>query len=74
MKPGALLVVVTCMAWGVLAHAQTSNVVASMDSQRDIVLAVANPIQPPAIHAGSSLLGYAPSGNYGAGQHAAKKS
>jgi hypothetical protein len=42
-----------------------------MDSQRDIVLAVANPIQPPAIHAGSSLLGYAPSGNYGAGQRAA---
>jgi hypothetical protein len=71
MKPGALLVAVACMAWGVLAHAQTGDVVASMDSQRDIVLAVANPIQPPAIHAGSSLLGYAPSGNYGAGQHAA---
>lgn len=44
---------------------------ASMDSQRDIVLAVANPIDPPAMHAGSSLLGYAPSKFYGAGQRAA---
>jgi len=71
MKPGALLVAVACLAWSVFAHAQTSNVVVSMDSQRDIVLAVANPIEPPATHAGSSLLGYAPSGNYGAGQRAA---
>jgi len=44
---------------------------ASMDSERDIVLAVANPIDPPAMHAGSSLLGYAPSKFYGAGQRAA---
>ena len=43
----------------------------AMDSQRDIVLAVANPIDPPATHAGSSLLGYAPSKHYGAGQRAA---
>lgn len=43
----------------------------AMDSQRDIVLAVANPIDPPAMHAGSSLLGYAPSKFYGAGQRAA---
>ena len=43
----------------------------SMDSQRDIVLAVANPIEPPATHAGSSLLGYVPVGYYGAGQRAA---
>jgi hypothetical protein len=71
MKPGALLVAVACLAWGAFAHAQTGDAVAAMDSQRDIVLAVANPIQPPAIHAGSSLLGYAPSGNYGAGQRAA---
>ncbi|GLQ86456.1 serine protease [Dyella flagellata] len=41
-----------------------------MDSQRDIVLAVANPIDPPALHAGSSLLGYVPAGYYGAGQRA----
>lgn len=44
---------------------------ASMDSERDIVLAVANPIDPPSTHAGSSLLGYTPSRNYGAGQRAA---
>lgn len=43
----------------------------TMDSQRDIVLAVANPLDPPTTHAGSSLLGYAPSRNYGAGQRAA---
>lgn len=43
----------------------------SMDTRRDIVLAVANPIDPPATHAGSSLLGYTPSGSYGAGQRAA---
>jgi hypothetical protein len=43
----------------------------SMDSQHDIVLAVANPIDPPATHAGSSLLGYVPSRFYGAGQRAA---
>jgi hypothetical protein len=43
----------------------------AMDASRDIVLAVANPIDPPATHAGSSLLGYTPSGNYGAGQRAA---
>ncbi|RUL70920.1 S8 family serine peptidase [Dyella choica] len=44
--------------------------VSSMDSQHDIVLAVANPIDPPALHAGSSLLGYVPAGYYGAGQRA----
>ncbi|MHA6203618.1 S8 family serine peptidase [Dyella soli] len=48
----------------------STHVVASMDGQRDIVLAVANPLEPPATHAGSSLLGYASSGNYGAGQRA----
>jgi subtilisin family serine protease len=70
MKAGALLFAVACMAWCASVHAQTSNVVASMDGHRDIVLAVANPIDPPTTHAGSSLLGYAPSGNYGAGQRA----
>jgi subtilisin family serine protease len=45
--------------------------VSAMDSQRDIVLAVANPLAPPATHAGSSLLGYLPSANYGIGQRAA---
>jgi hypothetical protein len=71
MRPGALLAAVACLAWGAFAQAQTGNVVVSMDSHRDIVLAVANPIDPPATHAGSSMLGYAPSGNYGAGQRAA---
>ncbi|HKZ11318.1 MAG TPA: S8 family serine peptidase [Rhodanobacteraceae bacterium] len=71
MKSGALFVAVACLAWGVFAQAQTGNAVVSMDSHRDIVLAVANPIDPPPTHAGSSLIGYAPSGNYGAGQRAA---
>ncbi|RDS83720.1 serine protease [Dyella monticola] len=44
--------------------------VVSMDSQRDIILAVDNPIEPPAMHAGSSLLGYVPPRYYGAGQRA----
>lgn len=43
----------------------------SMDSQRDIVLAVANPLESPATNAGSSLLGYPASRYYGAGQRAA---
>jgi subtilisin family serine protease len=44
--------------------------VSSMNSQRDIVLAVANPVEPPSTHAGSTLLGYTPPGFYGAGQRA----
>jgi subtilisin family serine protease len=47
-----------------------STAVASMDSERDIVLAVANPLEPASTHAGSNLLGYAPSAHYGAGQRA----
>lgn len=43
----------------------------AMDNQRDIVLAVANPLEPPATNAGSSLLGYTTSRYYGAGQRAA---
>ncbi|MGH8212837.1 MAG: S8 family serine peptidase [Rhodanobacteraceae bacterium] len=52
------------------SQAESSTNVASMDSGRDIVLAVANPISPPATHAGSSLIGYAPVAAYGAGQRA----
>jgi Subtilisin-like serine proteases len=48
----------------------TAGAAAAMDSSRDIVLAVANPLEPAASHAGSSLLGYAPPPNYGAGQRA----
>jgi hypothetical protein len=51
------------------AHADT-GAAAGMDSSRDIVLAVANPLEPAATHAGSSLIGYAPAPNYGAGQRA----
>jgi len=47
-----------------------ATTVATMDSQRDIVIAVANPLDPPALHAGSSMLGYSPPSNYGAGQRA----
>lgn len=71
MKPGAFVFAVATLVWGACVHAQTRPTVESMDSGRDIVLAVANPIAPPATHAGSSVLGYAPSGNYGAGQRAA---
>src|SRR6185312_16610763 len=70
MKTGALLIAVACVVWSARAHAQTGNPVVAMDSQRDIVLAVANPVDPPPTHAGSSLLGYVPSRNYGAGQRA----
>ena len=70
MKAGALLIAAACVVWSAYAHAQTGDTVVAMDSQRDIVLAVANPVDPPPTHAGSSLLGYTPSGNYGAGQRA----
>lgn len=45
--------------------------VATMDSGRDIVLAVANPLEPAPTHAGSNLLGYTPAANYSSGQRAA---
>ncbi len=84
MKYGVLILVAAAMASSACAssrpmappdnHANPSRTsvidVSSMDSQRDIVLAVANPLDPPAIHAGASLLGYVPSGYYGAGQRA----
>jgi hypothetical protein len=77
MKLGAFLLVAAMMVLSACAPsrirlAQAPGADASaMDSQRDIVLAVANPLQPPAMHAGSSLLGYAPTRHYGAGQRAA---
>jgi hypothetical protein len=78
MKP-ALLLIVLALGLGACAPVRTAARptaavpadVASMDSSRDIVLAVANPIEPPAMHAGSSLLGYAAPAHYGAGSHAA---
>lgn len=56
---------------GSLGDTPASAGVSSMDSERDIVLAVANPLEQTAMHAGSSLLGYVPSRHYGAGQRAA---
>jgi subtilisin family serine protease len=58
-------------ASGAATAAGTPALASSMDSGRDIVLAVANPLDPPAMHAGSSLLGYATPKNYGAGRRAA---
>jgi len=55
---------------GQRASTPAASAAASMDSRRDIVLAVANPLDPPGTHAGSSLVGYVPPGHYGAGQRA----
>ncbi len=52
------------------SHTSVTSV-SAMDSQRDIVLAVANPLEPPTTNAGSNLLGYAASRYYGASQRAA---
>ncbi|GAB3788037.1 S8 family serine peptidase [Dyella agri] len=56
------------------AHRDSRNVpataAASMDAQRDIVLAVDNLLEPPSTRSGSSLLGYTPPARYGAGQRA----
>ncbi len=41
-----------------------------MDSQRDIVIAVENPLAPAPTRAGSNLLGYAAARSYGAGRQA----
>lgn len=51
--------------------AQAARSVSTMNPERDIVLAVANPLDPPPTRAGSSLIGYAPAGNYSVGQRAA---
>jgi subtilisin family serine protease len=74
---GLLATLTGCAAARPNAPAGTTAVTASsassvnrMDSRRDIVLAVANPLAPAATHAGSSVLGYTPSAHYGAGQHA----
>jgi hypothetical protein len=74
---GLLGTLTGCAAARPTAPAGTTAVTASsassvnrMDSRRDIVLAVANPLAPAATHAGSNVLGYTPSAHYGAGQHA----
>lgn len=51
-------------------NSASNDAVATMNSERDIVLAVANPQDPPPTRAGSTMLGYVPSTNYVAGQRA----
>ena len=81
MKRILLPVLLIGMAWSAGAAAQSAPPVQTgtapspgsahaMDSRRDIVLAIANPVTPPATHAGSNLIGYVPRGGYGAGQRA----
>jgi len=87
MKTGALLIAAATMVWGLSANARSAappgasiaaqsaptTGAATLDAGRDIVLAVADPLTPPAMHAGSSLLGYPPASHYGgAGMRAAR--
>ena len=86
MKHGALLLAAAAIVWCASAQARSAaptggraaapsmpaHGAASLDARRDIVLAVADPLTPPALHAGSSLLGYVPASHYGgAGMRAA---
>lgn len=70
----ASLALAACSASHSVARAQgdigPAASASSMDGDRDIVLAVANPLEPPATHAGSTLIGYTPPASYGAGQRA----
>ncbi|HJP99617.1 MAG TPA: S8 family serine peptidase, partial [Rhodanobacteraceae bacterium] len=87
MRHAALLLAAAALAWCASAHAQSTTPAAgsvaaqpapvhgaaSLDPRHDIVLAVADPLTPPAMHAGSSLLGYVPATHYGgAGMRAAR--
>lgn len=88
MKWGSLLfAAATTVGWAVCANAlppasadaganrnpATTDGTISLDTGRDVVLAVADPLTPPSMHAGSSLLGYVPAGHYGgAGMRAAR--
>jgi subtilisin family serine protease len=87
MKPGAFLLAAALMICCTGARAQSAapsggdvaarplpaSGAASLDPRRDIVLAVADPLTPPAMHAGSSLLGYIPASHYGgAGMRASR--
>lgn len=86
MRHGALLLAAAVLVWGACGHAQSvapaasigarpipAAGAASLDAGRDIVLAVADPLTPPAMHAGSSLLGYVPASHYGgAGMRASR--
>lgn len=72
MKYASLVLLTILATLGMcMCTSASASTVSSMDAKRDIVLAVANPIEPPSTHAGSSLLGYVPPSYYGAGQRAA---
>ncbi|MCI2260750.1 S8 family serine peptidase [Xanthomonas indica] len=84
MKLHLASLLVACLGLGACAHAAPTAVAdpaaaaklpgldpsPALDSQRQIVLAVANPMAAPSRHAGSNLLGYASARYYGAGTQA----
>lgn len=86
MKLRLASLLVACLGLGACAHAAPAAVAdpaptaaakapsldpsPALDSQRQIVLAVANPMAAPSRHAGSNLLGYASARYYGAGTQA----
>jgi subtilisin family serine protease len=85
MRSGIPLLLAAAAMLGACAHAAprsfadsgsgaagpaVSAEVESIDGGRDVVLAVANPISPPAAHAGSNVLGYGSTGKYRNGQRA----
>ncbi|KAB7778780.1 S8 family serine peptidase [Xanthomonas sp. LMG 12459] len=86
MKLRLVSLLLACLGLGACAHAAPAAVAdpapatdakapsldpsPALDSQRQIVLAVANPMAAPSRHAGSNLLGYASARYYGAGTQA----
>ena len=85
MKPGLAILLAVTMSLAACTHASPRAVddragfdgpevpgeAAAIDSQRDIVLAVANPVSSPiAPHAASNMLGYGGAGQYRKGQRA----
>lgn len=86
MKLRLASLLLACLGLGACAHAAPAAVAdpapaaaakapsldpsPALDSQRQIVLAVANPMAAPSRHAGSNLLGYASARYYGAGTQA----
>ncbi|MBO9872080.1 MULTISPECIES: S8 family serine peptidase [Xanthomonas] len=84
MKLHLACLLVACLGLGACAHAAPAAVAdpapaakapsldpsPALDSERQIVLAVANPMAAPSRHAGSNLLGYASARYYGAGTQA----
>ncbi|MEL4890955.1 S8 family serine peptidase [Xanthomonas protegens] len=86
MKLRLASLLLACLGLGACAHAAPAAVAdpapatdakapsldpsPALDSERQIVLAVANPMAAPSRHAGSNLLGYAYARYYGAGTQA----